>query len=456
VSGAFAKKMWMICLVAVCFSACQESIPVGFDLLDEQNLGIEVEKSFDISTKTILGERVVTHRPGVDSKTYLLGNLDDQVYGKITPELFVSFLLGDTPPDFSTVKPDGLDSLVLLLQYDTTATYGYTSGLQDIEVYRLEDSLFLADTIYSDASFAYGASPVARVTKKINPKDSVTIIDHKTKKPVKLGPHLRIRLNDDFGRELIGNLDANKSDAAFRKLFKGLRIVSKTAENKPMVYGLNLNNAALLSSNPFNKLVAYYKQPSADTTIQASYSYLMYSATANNFQHAYTGSQVQEAVQDSAFSQQISFVQAMGGAKTRIRIHDLDKMKGKLINKAVLECYVAETAQITGNYTAPPQLIIESRNREGKTILIPDIYQLLNSSTNFAQVFGGTLQNTTPVKKYTFSITNHIKIALKDSTYNPDMYLSILTESEVPNRVAIFGGKHNTYPVSLKITYTKE
>jgi hypothetical protein len=36
------------------------------------------------------------------------------------------------------------------------------------------------------------------------------------------------------------------------------------------------------------------------------------------------------------------------------------------------------------------------------------------------------------------------------------MYLSILTESEVPYRVAIHGAKHNTYPVRIKITYTKE
>jgi hypothetical protein len=447
-------SLWAV--VVVFLSGCQETIPVGFDLLDDQSLGLVVENQFDISTKTVPGERVITHRQGVDSKTYLLGNLDDAIFGKTNPELYLSFLLGDIPPDFSAVKPDGLDSLVLLLQYDTTATYGHGAGLQEIDVFQLEDSLNVADTLYSDAVFKYNPVSIAKTTKWVSPNDSVTIIDYKTKKPVKQAPHLRIRLNDAFGRQLLSNLEANKTDAAFRQFFKGLRIVSKTADNKPMLYGLNLNNAALLSTNPFNKLVAYYKVPSADTTIQSTYQYLMYTATANTFQHLYQGSKVEESLKDSIASQQTSFVQAMGGVKTRIRIHDLNKMKGKLVNKAELECYVAEIPGTNGTFPEPPQLIIETKNREGKTILIPDIYQLVNNAVNFTPVFNGVLQKTTAVRKYTFSITNHVKIALRDSTYNPDMYLSILTESEVPYRVAIHGAKQNTYPVGVKITYTKE
>ncbi|MCE2789896.1 MAG: DUF4270 domain-containing protein [Saprospiraceae bacterium] len=455
-NGTFAGRWWMVCLAAVWLASCQESIPVGFDLIDEQNLGIEVATEFDLSTRTIAGERVITHRPGVDSKTYILGNLNDQVYGIVEPSLYLSFLLGDTPPDFSTVKPDGLDSLVLILEYDTTATYGQKAGLQEIEVFPLVDSLYVNDTIYSDAVIESSMSPVAKITRWVSPKDSVNVTDYKTKKSERQAPQLRIRLDQEFGRQLLSNLEANKSDAALRKFFMGLKIVSRSADNKPMLYGLNLNNSALLSSNPLNKLIAYYQQPSGDTTIRATYQYLIYAATANTFQHQYQGSVLHTSLQDSTVSQQVSFVQPMGGAKTRIRIHDLDKMKGKLINKAVLECFVADIPGPVGNFSEPPQLILESKNRNGQTVLLPDIFQLINNNVNFVQVFGGTLEKTSPVKKYTFSITNHVKIALRDSTYNSDMLLSILTESEIPNRVAIHGGKHATYPVRLKITYTKE
>jgi hypothetical protein len=41
-NGTFAGRWWMVCLAAVWLASCQESIPVGFDLIDEQNLGIEV------------------------------------------------------------------------------------------------------------------------------------------------------------------------------------------------------------------------------------------------------------------------------------------------------------------------------------------------------------------------------------------------------------------------------
>jgi len=65
------------------------------------------------------------------------------------------------------------------------------------------------------------------------------------------------------------------------------------------------------------------------------------------------------------------------------------------------------------------------------------------------------LNSAGQVKKYTLNITNHIKSALKDNTYNSDLYIGILTESETPHRAVLFGAGHSQYPMKLKITYTK-
>ena len=54
------------------------------------------------------------------------------------------------------------------------------------------------------------------------------------------------------------------------------------------------------------------------------------------------------------------------------------------------------------------------------------------------------------------NITNHIKKAVKDSTYNADIYLNVLTETGNPKRVVLFGANHSTYPMKLNITYTKK
>ncbi|MBK7634334.1 MAG: DUF4270 family protein [Saprospiraceae bacterium] len=108
----------------------------------------------------------------------------------------------------------------------------------------------------------------------------------------------------------------------------------------------------------------------------------------------------------------------MGGSKTVIRIKDLNKLSDKQINKAELTVYIAEP---TGKefYNSPPsQITAAYKLSNGRLALIPDIDQLVNSNTNFAPVFGGSLDNRTTVHKYTMNITNHIKSVLKDKKKN--------------------------------------
>ena len=78
---------WIFIFVLSIFIGCQDPIVVGNDLLDEERLNIGVTDTFDLISYTISGERVVTHRPGIDSRTYLLGNLNDNVFGKISAEI---------------------------------------------------------------------------------------------------------------------------------------------------------------------------------------------------------------------------------------------------------------------------------------------------------------------------------------------------------------------------------
>jgi hypothetical protein len=437
-------------------ASCQNPVPVGFDLLDTERLDVVVADTFDLETFTVPGKRVITYRPGVDSRTYLLGNLDDPLFGKIRSELYLSFLLNASPPDFSTVQQNGFDSLVLILQYDTLAAYGSASSQQKISVYELTDSISIRDTIYSDTSFRFKPQPMVVASKVIRMKDSVSVLDPLTKKTIKLPPHLRVRLNDDFGRAILQNTTDTRTDALFNRFFRGVYITSETELNQPMLYGFNLSGAALSGQTELNKLRIYYRVPSGDSTQNRTYDFIINTATVNRFVHDISGSQAEASLTDPAKAKNLTYLQSMGGVKTRVRINDLQKMKNRLVNKAVLEVFIADISAGIGTYAPPPQIVAETRDSKGRSLLVPDISQLINNNVNFINVFGGTLATQGTVRKYSMNITNHVKAALRDTSYNSDLYLNILTEAERPQRVVFCGSAHPDYPMKLKITYTKE
>lgn len=446
---------WIFIFVLSIFIGCQDPIVVGNDLLDEERLNIGVTDTFDLSSYTINGERVVTHRPGIDSRTYLLGNLNDNVFGKISAEIYLKCQLSTSTPNYHLEQLIKYDSLVLVLAYDSTATYARSIAAQKVEVFQLNQTFSELDTFYSDTNLTFGSPPIGEVTTVIRPKDSISIVDHVTRKIVKQGPQLRIRFNETFGKALLDNENAAKNDTAFAELFKGVYIKSTSLDNTPFLYGFNFSDDARNTTNSVNKLIMYYNVSSGDTTLRKTYEYLINAATINRYVHDRTGSQVENFILNPSFGDSLTFLQSMGGVKSVIKFNDLNKISKRLINKAELDIYVADLPDQNGFYPPPPQLLASRKNSSGTLALIPDIVQLINSNVNFEPVFGGSLNSTAQIKKYTLNITNHIKSALKDNTYNSDLYIGILTESETPHRAVLYGAGHSQYPMKLKITYTK-
>ncbi len=447
---------WVSILIIGLLGACQDPIIVGSDLLDEERLDIAVTDTFSLSSYTVSGEKVTTHNPGVNSKTYMLGQLDDVLFGKISAEIYLKCLATSTAlPNYHLEKDAQFDSLILVLKYDSTATYANTSSLQKIEMYQLNDKYSDVDTFYSNTELGYNSTLLGEAISLIKPKDSINITDHVTRKIVRQAPQLRIKINDEFGKSLLANESASKNDTAFAAFFKGVYIKSSALDNKPFIYGFDFSNEALGLQTPINKLIMYYHVTSGDTTLRKTYEYQIDRATINRFVHERSGSQVEQFILNPTMGDSLMFLQGIGGVKSVIKFNDLDKLKNTLINKAEIELFVADIAGQNGTYTPPKQLIVSRLNSSGKLQLISDISQMVSAGVSFSTVFGGTLDSSGPVRKYTLNITNHIKTALKDPTINTDLHIGILTESEIPNRAVFFGAKHSQYPIRFKITYTK-
>lgn len=445
-------RLGVFLLVLSFISGCQDPILVGGTLLDDEKLNIGITNDFDLITKVIPGDTIVTYLPNLDSRTYLLGQLDDPIFGNIAAELYLKFKLSTTKPTYLSEEKLRFDSLVLVLQYDTLGTYGNNIGSQSVKVYRLDESINDKDTFYSDTNLKYLPSELAKIEKIISPKDSVRIKDHLTGKQVTLSPQLRIRIDNSFGEALIKNEDAAKNDTLFDEFFKGIYLTSTSTNNQPFMYGLNFNNTALNSTSPINKLIMYY---TVNDTTEKTYEYLINTATINRFVHNRTTSQVESFINNPLLGDSLSFIQGVGGVKTVVKFNDLNSLDTLLINKAELEITAADVQGQNGVYNLPKQLIATRKNSDGNLIFIDDIAQLVSGNVLFSPVFGGSPIVSGSLRKYKLNITNHIKRAVKDKTFDSDIYISVLTEAENPARAIFYGAKHSQYPVKLNITYTK-
>jgi len=446
-------RFWVFILLASIISSCQDEILVGGTLLDDEKLNIGEISSFNLSTQVVPGERIITHQSNIDSRTYILGQLEDPIFGKISAELFMKFKTqSTTKPNYHLEEKLRFDSLVLVLQYDTLGTYGNAKSAQSIKVFQLEDAFNEKDTFYSDTQIRYFPTEIGKAEKIVSPKDSVKIINHLTGKQVTQAPQLRIRLNDSFGEALINNEGAGKNDTLLGEFLKGVYITSTSLNNEPFTYGLNLNDAALIAQTSINKLIMYY---TVKDTTEKTYEYIINSATINRFVHDRTGSQISNFITNPELADSITFMQGIGNVKTVVKFNDLSTLDTVLINKAELEITVAEIPGQNGTYSIPKQIFAIRKNSDGKFVFIDDIAQPLSGGVSYVTSFGGAPFTSGSLRKYKINITNHIKNAVKDKSLNSDIYLSVPTEAENPSRAIFYGAKHSQYPVKLKVTYTK-
>lgn len=453
----FKAKVFYISLllfsIILLHQGCEDSILVGTEILDNEKITVDFTDSVKMNSKTIDGVRLKTHTPGVNSITYLVGELNDPEFGKVNAQTYLTNrLITASPPDYpTTTKTVTFDSLVLVLTYDSTASYPVLNTNHLVELFQLKEKFTLIDTFYSDVNPDYYSDPIASKVINIRPKDSVDIISHTTGDTVTLAPHMRLRLNTRFGRSLLFDPTAIIDDTSFMNVIKGFLIKSKPID-VPSMYGFNFSDAALSTSTNTNRLIMYY---TVDDTIKKEYQYPIVSTTFSKFSHDIVGSAAEKAIQSPELSQGPAYLQALGGVKTVVSFEDLSALRGKLINKVELDIYVQEQIGQNPTYEQPLRLIASHLSSSGKQEFIKDISQLVNIGVSFVDAFGGALNTSGSVKKYTLNITNHIKEVLKDPTYSSDLQIGILNEAETARRAIFYGAKDSNYPMKLRVSYTE-
>ena len=392
-------------------AGCEKPGVIGLDVHPESDqFNVLFSDTSTIVAKTVLEDSIRADEPILN----LLGSYADPVFGYTAASFYTQFSM--TTNNVTFASPFVADSLVLTIGY--VGSYGPDLSEQTVNVYKLIEDMSEDSAYYSNRDFDYDPSDLAGIP--ITPQSGDSVIT--------------LKLNDPV---FTANNTSFVDNAAFQSFFKGLYITTDTSMPGGILY-LDL-------VSPYTKLTLYYND-------SMSFDFLVdiESARTNRFTHDYTGTEVDQQLQNPALGDSYVYVQPMAGVKVEIQMpHLFDWVKNQnvAINKAELILDVYDDGSLI-TYPNPENLFILGA---GANPIITDQYE-------GASFFGGTYDATH--KRYSFNIARYIHEILYNGRENDGMYLiipnNLLSTGSVvsANRVVIGGPKNSEQKMSLNLIYT--
>jgi len=331
------------------FSSCKKQYnEQGKDTLSaDEILGSVTVDTFDLKTYTSSSDSIIS-----SGRPYgLLGSYNDPEFGPFQAGFYTQLRLSGENPNFGDVSQIVVDSLVLALEY---AGYYGDIGPQNVEVYRLSDTLSKNTTYYSFSSKSVLSTDLVETGKQtfVATPDKKTIIGTQT-----YDPQLRIFLDKSLATELLNEAASGgqhfTTNDNFVNYFKGLYVKvnnGNQSSGKGAVYYFNLDD-------PQSKLTIYYKQAGLSKT----FDFLINSNCAkfNKIDIDNAGKPVSQVVLNSNLGQQEFYTQAF---KTRA-IVSIPGIKGlpkrSVIHRADLILPVQY--QTGSRYTPANQLTVTTK-----------------------------------------------------------------------------------------------
>ncbi|MBU0487567.1 MAG: DUF4270 domain-containing protein [Bacteroidetes bacterium] len=426
--------------VLLAFFSCKKEGITDFPVPPNDRFGIFHTDTMPIVAFTVKEDSITS-----TSTLYnLLGTMNDPVFGRSDASFYTQVSLSTFNVKFALGLTPQIDSVVLTLAY--YSFYGNTNELMKVKVYEVAGDMLPATTYYSNQIFATDANPLLETTFIPNVSDDI-LVGNDT-----LGAHLRLRLPDSFGQEL---LDADTSyfasNESFMTLLRGFYIVSDTVGS---------NNGAiayfdLLSSDKISGLTLYYND-----SLHYQFEINSGCVRVNHFDHQYSTSPfIQQSYSDTTLGDSIIFLQSMAGLKTKIWLPQLKNLVNEgpvAIHKALLTFSVDDLNTATDIFPAPEKLYLAGVNAAGNSVFLPDAPAGSSGSggSETEEYFGGTYNSST--KQYSFNIARYVQQLIDNKWDDYGLYLLIPGMSAKADRLVLKGsGKNTTGKITLNLTYTK-
>lgn len=441
------------------FDSCSKSTELGGDILSGDLLNVTTVDTFTIQGASIANDTTVTYNgtlQGINRylvNSYLIGSVEDPLFGKSTASLMLQPILNNLAPAFGDTCT--LDSIVLVLRYDTLRLYSDYNKAFHLKVTQLESKPDYTGKYRADSTFKTNGVLLGEVKGTIKPFSRVKVgsINGDTLQ----APHLRIRLDSTIGKSWLKLDPANfKDDASWLNYFKGLVIepVGTTGgfiSVEPVNDGLS---GILVYFTRKNQLTNALTQTFYRFPVSSGLGASIGSVVVPNYRHERAGS-----LSELALSNQLRdslLLQGNRGPIVKLSFPHLKKLGKVLVNFAELECTVLELDNDNLNNFLPPGQLLMQRLNTAKNgySLIRDLQDFSSSGFSF---FGGALTSTKignkTIYKYKMRITGEIQ-GLINGTQSEDLYISLFPKMESANRVVLAGPKHPQYPMKLRLVYT--
>jgi len=394
-----SRKIILVGLVACALFSCREDSIIGNELLNNDNLALEYIDLEPLPMTTIEEDSFAVFIIGdfgtSDLRTYPIGKIDEPIFGSTETTLFIDIHKNLGTPDFTD---SDLDSVVLLIPYDTLGVYGNPSASHFIEVFEIVEDISEIDTFYSANAFEYDPVSIGRVELVPRTRDTVYAYEPDVDSVMNFIPHLRIRLDDAYAMSFFENNNGVEDDTTFVKENFGFAIKSTPSDNS--FFGFNLANSSLEQ----RELAVYYSK--GDSAIR--YDFPIGSKRSFFSGLNYSGSDVEIALNDASIGDSLLYVQSLQGVNVEIDLSALDNHSDVSLNVAELEFFVAELPEDDQNLYPPIEAFnLTYVNDEGRIVLIEDY--AISVDEGFPDFFGGRLEeDANGLNKYTLGITSHV------------------------------------------------
>lgn len=396
----------------------------------------------------------------VSRSTFLVGVTDDPVFGKTTAALVADVHYGVDLNTGQLFKPgyeegDVLDSLILVLEIDSTAFYGRANPRYDVEVFQLTESINDLTEIYSNREFNFDSDPIGVAENIRIPTDSVSIYYPSLGTTRRELSQIRIPLGDRISNFLFEDLRGIETNPEFIEQFFGVR-VEATPSSENAMFGVNI------SSNSFNsRIQSFYSR--GDTTLLFEYplndltNNISLGRKMTALERDNSTAPINQFFGDEAAGDSLLFVQSLLGTDVELDFSSIFDVEDFLINQAILELTVAVLPDDDLELNPPiEQLILSSRGDDGELDLLAEI----NEGLVFNQLeiyFGGTAEETIvndlTLYQYKMNITRSL-IEISNGNLPSTLYLTPLLRNERANRTVIYGPGHATNPLKLILSVT--
>lgn len=435
------KMTILLFSLGVFFWSCDKKEDLlGTNVIEQQEVGLIQFDTIRVEAYT----RRVDSIPALNSRYSLAGSYVDPVLGKTTAGFYSQYLLPSSNIDFGDgITSEDLDSIVINLKYFDA--YGDTLDPQTLKVYEMTEKLASTEPdpddpdvdvsldIYTDDTYTTEAAPLAEKTffPELGKTDDNGTADYKS---------LQIRLSDDFGKKI---MDASGSSSLsdnenFVDFIKGLYVVGDNPAQ-------GLDEGSILSFDLLDSesnMVLYYDGDSLEFNISTS------ALRVNHFEHDYSGTDVQNQIDNMPLQPEQVYLQSMAGTQFIIDFptahHFLDS--NYVINEARLELPVTGE---TPNYNTFSRIYLKdyAEDDEGE----PGYLSVVDRG---AEYYNGSYDETGEFFK--FNIARHFNKIINEG-YSTKIYVrqEFSAYAYDMRRAIINGPGHTEKPMRLVLLVSK-